>query len=383
MNRRTIVHLGAWDRNYGDRAIQFAMRQGYTDVARELGLALEFEYIAIAQTRKYDRSASDTADDTPALDDARIAAINATADMLLIGAGGLIMNRRTGPFQVQVAPEDWDRIEVPVVFQSIGWNQFPYRDSIDIDWLRDNVFEPLRSRRAPTLVAVRNRGTFERVQPLYPEVRLVADPALFARAEAVPLPGGPHIGLCWSSDRLHKRWPSAAAEARFLDGIAHACSAAVADLGATIWFMPHIQGLDDDIADTLSARIGRGFRNLEHERPDLYPASLAGAPEFIGYYRSMNAVLGMRKHSVMIPVGQGVPVLGLGDQDEVHWALDDLGIGDNVLRSNGDVQHAALAFMRDAVAGRVPLPAQRLSHAHRQVRAFIRDALALTPAAHG
>jgi hypothetical protein len=157
----------------------------------------------------------------------------------------------------------------------------------------------------------------------------------------------------------------------------------VADLGATIWFMPHIQGLDDDIADTLSARIGRGFRNLEHERTDLYPASLAGAPEFIGYYRSMKAVLGMRKHSVMIPVGQGVPVLGLGDQDEVHWALDDLGIGDNVLRSNGDVQHAALAFMRDAVAGNVSIPAERLDLAHRQARAFITEALALTPAAHG
>jgi polysaccharide pyruvyl transferase WcaK-like protein len=354
VKQRHIVHLGAWDRNHGDRAIQLSLKQNYERIAEAQGVQLTFEYVAIPQTRRHDRSGEGTAaDDPPALDAATIEAINQRADLLLIGGGGLIMNRSTGPFQIQAAPEAWDRLEIPVVFQSIGWNQFPYDDPIDENWLRDNLFEPLRRRRSATLISVRNSGTYERVHPLYPDLRLVPDPGFFIEADEADLPGhGPRIGLCWSSDRLHKRWPSKAAEDHFLDGIIRACRKAADEFGAMTWLIPHIKGLDAEIASVLQRRLGDSFANLEDVRPDLYPATLSNARSFVGCYKAMDAVLGMRKHSVIIPIGLGIPALGLGDQAEVRWMLEDLDFGDRLLPSGSDAERGASSFLAEALRGK-------------------------------
>jgi polysaccharide pyruvyl transferase WcaK-like protein len=67
----------------------------------------------------------------------------------------------------------------------------------------------------------------------------------------------------------------------------------------------------------------------------------------------MDLVLGMRKHSLIIPIGQGVPVIGLGDMDEVRWILEDVGLGEWLITSRSTAAQAD-ELVRRAAAGEQP-----------------------------
>lgn len=273
----TIYHAGGWNHNWGDRVIQYAVRQHMERMAHPHELL--WRYIDY-QNEAFGAELIDE--------------INNCADVLVIGPGGAIMNREHGPLQVQIDPHDWDRIKVPIAVLSIGVNEFPYRDRVNT--------------RHPSIVAlvaraeqfsVRNHGSRQAMHLSKRAVPVIADAGFMIEPEPIDMDlADINIALCYAYDRPEKRWQGEQAERRFKQALWGTLNDLAIQPGARVWEIEHINGDN---------------------------ACLEDAGKFAGQYKHMDLVLGMRKHSVMIPYGQYVPTIGLGDQAEVRWFLEDMG----------------------------------------------------------
>ncbi len=276
-----IYHAGAWNVNWGDRMIQAAMRQHLEAMA---GRELDIRYI-------------DVQNEAIPVDE-----VNERASVLVIGPGGLIMNKEHGVFQARC--DDWSAIDIPIVVQSIGWNEFPYRDFIGLVELPNTQEGSLRYSERHD-------------RPYIYGSKWVPDAAFWIK------PGEPSsecsdpettfkVGVCVATDREHQRWPDAETHWGFM------CR-----LGTTLHWL-RTQGVEI-----------RWFRHCPqdlHDYDDIIhgyypgqpPASREAAPRLAADYAEMDLVLGMRKHSVIVPLGLGVPAVALGDQAEVRWFMEDL-----------------------------------------------------------
>ena len=321
-----VAHVGAWGRNFGDRAIQWGVQQA-------LGVDDWVIYPYDCQ-----RVAHYDADQARALTE--------SVDVILVGGGGLLWDkpelRSVSGWQWQVTMEFLEALRVPVVVWGVGWTAFPTDDDRTgqapafretLSWLVENA-AAFTARNPQTRAMLDLHGVeVERVD-------VAADPALGAPWNRWR-GGGGVLALCWASDKPAWRWDDPDDERRAL----HAVVTAAKELGLTLRLVPHLAGTDERVRGYLRDE-GVNFQDVERDAPHLYPATLERVEEWARLsYVDADVVVSMRKHGMLIPAGMGAPVLGLGELPEVEYLAQMLGV--QVVRA-GDTQEQVTRRIRQA-----------------------------------
>ncbi len=342
---KTIYHVGAWGRNLGDRAIQMAMQH---NLKRAEG---EINWVPI------------DCQGGP-MTDAWVNSVNDQADMVIVGGGGLLWNKPelesgTG-WQWDYEWERLKKIRPPIVVYGLGFTEFPYRKegrTEEHDQFCDSLLELTDTAK---LFSVRNHYTRDLLAQLLdpaPPIEVIPDPALFLPApewdvntQAPPpqLPTNrPIISICWASDKLDWRWPNGKhSELLFLGRLVDALEGFVRGSNAHVVLVPHIAGLDDEVAALLDGELGAdNFTYAQDMLPNLEQPNWQTLQAALLIYKRSQVVLSMRKHGLLMAGSQGRYMFGLGDLEEVGATMGELGYGKSMLVSDmpGGVMAGMLA----------------------------------------
>jgi hypothetical protein len=310
----TVAHVGAWGRNYGDRAIQHATMALLQGRAARRGMRLKYLPVD-CQAGRFDPW---------------VPALNDTAHLVLVGGGGLIWDRpgdsSCSGWQWNVSLEALGQLRMPFAVHAIGNTRFPYNDRTGDSGTFKRHMQHVWDMAAS--FSVRNSNTAawltDHIATGSARVPVVPCPAHFLAVDPTRLPhmapGRHTIGLVWAGDQPHMRY-ARPAEADVLlqavvDQVAMACKATDTD----VLLLEHIAGLDHAVRAQLRAAFdehGIPLQSVEEARPDMYPARTHLAPTFFGVHALCDVVVSMRKHGLIVPAGAGVPVVGLGALGEV------------------------------------------------------------------
>lgn len=310
-----IYHYGPFKRNWGDLALIYGMQTGILEAAQHRGVGVKFTPIDLKEPAP--------------LDSNFIELINTTGSMLLVGGGGLVMkgdgfNTRSG-WQFNVSLSDLNKIKVPLVVYSIGYNHFP-NDKVE---LSSDTWKHLKATQSKAeMFSVRNWGTSRvLVQHGLNEMPVISDPAITLQNRGVsPFDFDDdsfYIGVNWAGDRAQLRHKE---DTKKLIGIL--CLKLEELLNtipkAKLLFIPHM-AYDFGPFLYFQGILGKkNISNLADLCPHLYPESMARVPLFAEVYKRMNLVIGMRGHSLIIPYGQGTPVIAFGNHNKVKFFADDV-----------------------------------------------------------
>ena len=262
--RRRIALVGWWGwGNEGDRYIREV-------VGKALGDAFDLHPMETDFT----------------MDDAALGRLN-SFDALLIGGGGLFTTAPPKPFD---SYREWrDRLKVPFGFIGVGVQEIPPGHEETIRAIVGSSFAFI----------VRDRGSYDLVRPFSPHVDRGADLAfLYPRV----VPRGPDPSVVGVNLRV---WDYG--ERRTYDNKAW-CDAINALPGkketVPLSFAP---GLCD--VDAM-----RGIRGRHNERFTM------------DIYRNLGILVGMRLHSLVFAVQNGIPVVGIAYVPKVRRFLAELGL---------------------------------------------------------
>lgn len=316
--KRRIWHVGAWSGNFGDSIIQRSLTEHLRAAAN---CDIEFRYFNCQQTE---------------FTEELIAELNETADLLLLGGGGLIFfrpqdNSKSG-WQFNIAIELIDKIQVPFVVHAIGYNQFEYDKN---DFLPITNEHLKKTVEKATLFSVRNSGTRDELIRRGcngSKIEVVPDSGMFLEAETILIPGLRReklkVGINWTSDREEQTFPSPWEENRqkFCNNLLRLCRYLINERNAQIVFIGHMGGgFDKKIIGELKTLGKENILIVDEALPSLYPAEYEKATKLAGAYKQMDIVLGMRGHSAIVSFGQHVPFIAMGSHRKNRYFLEDAG----------------------------------------------------------
>jgi hypothetical protein len=323
--------------------------------------------------------------------------LNAEAALLLVGGGGMVFHRPEDDshsgWQFNIAPEDLDRVRVPLVVHGIGFNKFHYDNSgfkVQMDaHLR-------RTQERAELFSVRNTGTKEELVRRGLDgdrIEVIPDSGMFAAPSPIEIPGaaqGPlTIGLNWAGDRVDQRWPGASEEtARAVArNLAEALAAVLAARGGgrVVW-TPHLVEIDRHCRDVFEAVLGDAFIDAERALAHIYPPSLYQVPFLADIYRQCDLVIGMRGHANIVPFGVGARVIAIGSHAKNRFFLSEIGEPASLIDVRGYPAGCGVTEIRSIVervlddAGMPGRLAARHKELSARADAFNKKALALAGA---
>lgn len=291
-----IVHVGAWNRNWGDAAIQLACR---------VAMQGEGEWVPLdCQSTEFTAS--------------RVRELEATGQHVwLVGGGGLIWAKpeleSVSGWQWQISQEAMAELHNPVVVWAVGSPVFPYGDrtwDADAPWaapLRHSLryLQSYASRftvRGGLTRALLRQASRVMVPEVVPDIG-------WALCEYLPnigsRPRGP-VGLVWGDDKPDWRWAGQEQEVK---------DALVAELGDGVTVITH---LTDEVTDGWPMAWGR-------QLVERHPAPEHVATWAVHRYRGLRAVVSVRKHGLVLGAALGVPVVALGDVGEVAEIATEIG----------------------------------------------------------
>ena len=311
MTKPTICHLGAWGKNWGDRAIQYALQNA---VGRE-----EYEWWNVDIQRPDWATAYMFGND------------GKPCELMLIGGGGLLWDKPELD-----SPSGWQwqiKLEIiegwqhpPIIVHAIGDTRFPYGE--DETGHKPEFKESLTILAEKALsFSVRDELTHRILADLDIETTLCPDPALFIGEPRERVPDGPPIlGVCLAWDKLPWRWPGKyeghATFVEYMNALAESLKGFVAQ-GWQLRPFCHIP--EDEPTLTLCRDILKEYaRNVEWALA--WDPNDDGLDGLIRMYSECTAVVSMRKHGIIVPAGLGVPVVGLGDMAEVKSICEQLSV---------------------------------------------------------
>lgn len=294
------------------------------------------------------------------VDEAAVARINATADAVVIGGGGLFIqdtnpNRLSG-WQWKISPEALAALEVPLIVYALGDNRFPGQPEFD-DLMRSHVGQVLDQS---AFFGLRNTGSMTTIG------------ALLGQPDRIAYQPCPTTILDHLYEPLADRKPDPKQKTVAIQMLVHPRQIAA--------------GFDADTIHEATVRVartlvGKGWRVLSTPfHPDdaevsrRLVAEVAGVEEVrlyghdvrffsgVEFFSSVPYVLGGRGHAQMIPFGVGsIPIsvdlhakLGYFAADIGHpefvvpVGAEGMSVDADVVESDGDRSQAA-----DAVADRM------------------------------
>ena len=328
MTAKIIWHVGGWNRNYGD----FAIQAGLERMLRRVSSApLIFVPVDCQKTWFH-----------PALIDR----LNAEADLLLVGGGGMIFNRPEDDshsgWQFNIALKDLRRLRVPMVVHGIGFNQFYYDRSGFRRQMNDHL---CATQERAALFSTRNQGTRDELIRRGldgDKIEVLPDSGMFVAPSPIEIPGleagGLTIGLNWAGDRVEQRWPEPSEETART--VAKALATALQEVlaargGGRVLWVPHLMEIDRHARDVVEDVLGDALIDLESTMAHIYPPSLYQVPFLAEIYRQCDLVIGMRGHANIVPFGVGSRVIGLGSHNKNRFFLDEIGEPDSLIDVRG------------------------------------------------
>lgn len=252
--------------------------------------------------------------------------INAS-DVLVIGGGGLFLpdsneNSISG-WQWAISNDMLDKITVPIVVYSVGYNYFPGQkpSELFIDSLNHLV-------RKAAFVGLRNIGSMENVSALLendlkdkivyqPCITTIMDKVVDDRhsdIKDIQESIGKQIALNLAFDRTERRFGES--KEQILESIAAAMKALEGE-GNEIIYVAHCDRDMDFLEYLDKANVKYTQKNLTRLLPD----------DIISFYTDrVDMVVGMRGHAQMIPYGLGKKIISLVSHDKMKWFLEDTGL---------------------------------------------------------
>jgi len=320
---KVVWHVGAWSNNYGDRILQV----GNTHILKEhMSEPVEFVYIDTQKTY---------------FSEPLIEKMNAEADMLLIGGGGLLFHRPMdhshSGWQFNIDTKNIDKIKIPIVVYGIGYNKFPYDEHVFPESMWDNVGKMIAKA---DLFSVRNEGTYCTLMNHVDDtskVSIVPDAGMFVRATPFKHQAleGDHIkiGLNWATDRPGQRFGDNEAAEVAMRKTLETCKEIAEKHDAKIYVIEHL--MPNELCDMTKMKLRVVAKSILGDRvvftyesmfEELYPPFDYTAGFFADIYKQMDLVFGMRGHANIIPFGQYTPFVGIGTHNKVKWFLEEVGM---------------------------------------------------------
>lgn len=307
---RSILHIGAWGRNWGDHAIRYCMVRDLTEAFNEKNIEPDWHYADIQETD------FDGFDFSP-------------YDLVIVGGGGLLWDKPelrsyTG-WQWRIPADQLLDIECPIVVYGIGYTKFPYHDPTG----SEAMWSHLRVLNARAdLFSVRNTETRNLLkQHGIGRVSHIPDPAVALGRTSPPQSrnGRRTVGLCWASDKPMWRFRSEALYDHWLDSFARYLARVTLDTDRVL-MVEHIRDMDSKARAVFREHLGDRFQSLEESGGVPVPET-DRVPQFFSVYDACDLVISARKHGVWIPAGKRVPVMGFGSLAEVSWTCASVGMG--------------------------------------------------------
>jgi polysaccharide pyruvyl transferase WcaK-like protein len=341
---KVIWHLGGWSDNFGDRVLQVAT----TNIVSERYKG-DLKFVYIDNQKTY-------------FSECLIEKMNREADMLLVGGGGFIMHRPMdhshSGWQFNIDTENIGKIDIPIAAYGLGYNKFPY----DEHMFPESMWENLQAVIDKSAVfSVRNNGTLFTLEEHgidTEKVTVVPDPGMFMPADEYrhPCLAGDNIkiGLNWATDRPAQRFKEDGRATDALKVVLQSCKVAADKHDAKIYLIEHLLRcptnyvVKDELhalaADILGDRVCFTYDELFE---DLYPPFDYTAGFFADIYRQMDLTLGVRGHANIIPFGQNTPIIGLGQHNKVKWFMDDVMLGQYLIRLDAKYGYDELISLID------------------------------------
>jgi polysaccharide pyruvyl transferase WcaK-like protein len=335
-----IAQLASFRGNIGDNANVVGTR---ALLRRNLGCEIEFtdlEYLEYEPDprwggRKFDEAFADIAN---------------AHDLLMIGGGGffeLAVDRSATGTPIDLSVEILDRIEVPIVFYALGFHV-----SYGICEARTEKFRAFLNylqQRRDVLISVRNDGSLDTLRSVLGEayarqVDKVPDGGFFTQpvsCEHAELPpDGRRIAINLAGDglclRFHERGPTEHTNCdKFLERFAAVMNGLFRKREAVhAILVPHIPE-DLAIIARFMQKVGPPFcRKRITVAPYIHGEAAQGY--VFDLYSKCDAVIGMRFHANVCPIGLGVPTIGLITYPQVENLYQELGMPERSLRADAD-----------------------------------------------
>lgn len=242
--------------------------------------------------------------------------VNAS-QMLVIGGGGLFLpdtnkNSISG-WQWACSQEMLDRIEVPVLLYSVGYNYFRGQEP---DSLFINNLNALIEKSS--FVGLRNHGSIEAIRPLLQKSlqdKVCYQPCTTTLIRRI-LPDLPpkvesgKIAFNFAFDRAEMRYGDYQEDilCEIMRGIYR-----IREKGYEIYIVAHCTG-DLSVLPMIS----------DWKKIHVVNAAAWDLDRLARFYNGMDVVLGMRGHAQMIPFGVNCHIISLGSHEKMRWFLEDI-----------------------------------------------------------
>lgn len=247
--------------------------------------------------------------------------LNDTADLLLVGGGGLI-HEFGGRWLFQMPTPLVRQLRVPAIFYGLGYNAF--RGQPDIG---RGVIANIRALQAKAIsFSVRNDGSRERLERLGISAPEVADPGFFVDGEYVRPVAEPYVVVQLAGDCKPLRGYSLEA---LCGGIAEFVRHALGR-GLRVVLAPHVR---EDIAlgDAVIERLGSpaGLSSWDYFAMLREGQTING----LAYYKHAEFVVAMRGHSQICPMAMGTPVITVANHEKHLGLIAKLGLSPCVVEA--------------------------------------------------
>lgn len=335
---KTIYVVGGFGRNYGDLVLQESLFGRLRKFASGPINIVPID----CQTTRFHEGLVDL--------------INETGSLLIVGGGGFIFHRpedkSVSGWQFNISVSLLKKLRVPLVIYGIGYNRFFFDNR---GFKKELPSHLQQTQLQAELFSTRDAGSRSQLVKFglsESDIDVIPDPAIFSQA-IVPsdLPiireSTLKIGLNWAGDRNYYRFPEPWVETREkeIDTISEALCLFAEKNDASVYWIPHISGIDAEIEHKFRARLGNLLINIEEKMPWLYPPSFVNARFLTGIYSQMDLVLGMRGHANIIPFGQEVPFIALGSHHKNRFFLEQIGKPGNIFDGIRDPKNSDIEFL--------------------------------------
>lgn len=234
-------------------------------------------------------------------DENTVEQLNSSADLLLVGGGGLIHGFAGDKWMLRIPDELIPKIKIPFIVYGVGYNQF--RGEGDIHPL---IVENIRNIQENCLsFSVRNDGSRDEMLKLGLDLPEVPDPGFFVDGD-YPRPPieGDFVLLQLANDMKHARGFDDSVLLSHLDEICRY----LLRKGYKVVLCPHVR-TDDILGRQLITRMGNPEGISSWDWFDIMRDE--NNYKGLAYYKHAKLVIGMRGHAQICAAGMLTPVITL------------------------------------------------------------------------
>lgn len=234
-------------------------------------------------------------------DDNTIEQINNSADLLLVGGGGLIHGFAGDKWMLRIPDELIQKIKIPFIVYGVGYNQF--RNEGDI---HASIVNNIRQLQEHCLsFSVRNDGSRDELQKLGLDLPEVPDPGFFVDGDYLRPPiKGDFVLLQLANDMKHARGFD---DSVLISQLAEICRYLLGK-GFKIVLCPHVRS-DDSLGRQLITKMGNPEGISSWDWFDIIRDE--NNYKGLAYYKHAKLVIGMRGHAQICSAGMLTPVITL------------------------------------------------------------------------